>query len=114
MFVSPTDRGVHDAVLLDPALGWPPLQLLPRVHAAAGAPPLPQPRVQVQQRQEGRHRLLALPNTHRCVRGHPGEEMYPFLALKYILFLFYFRNHGGDPLDHDVRHIHLRPPESSR
>ena len=68
-----SDRGVHGAVLLDPALGGPPLQLLPRVHAAAGAPPLPQPGVQVQQRQEGRHRLLALPNTHRWVRRPPGD-----------------------------------------
>ena len=81
MFVSPSDRGVHCAVLLDPALGGSPLQLLPRVHAAAGAPPLPQPGVQVQQRQEGRHRLLALPDTHRWAWGLPGWKMYPVIRI---------------------------------
>ena len=50
-----------------PITGGASLQLLPRVHPASGAPPLPQPRVQIQQRQESGCGILALPDTHRWI-----------------------------------------------
>ena len=58
------DRRVHRGILLGAAQHRPHRQLLPRVDAASGAPAVSQQRVEVLQRREADHILLAVRDRH--------------------------------------------------